>query len=81
MSTDSIRITLPDNTTKEFSKGTTGMAIAESISNLARVALSITVNGEIWDLDRPIREDARIQVHTWDDQEGKYTFCTHQPTF
>ena len=75
MSTDSIRITLPDNTTKEFSKGTTGMAIAESISaNLARVALSITVNGEIWDLDRPIREDARIQVHTWDDQEGKYTF-------
>ena len=66
---------LPDNTTKEFSKGTTGMAIAESISaNLARVALSITVNGEIWDLDRPIREDARIQVHTWDDQEGKYTF-------
>ena len=75
MSTDSIRITLPDNTTKEFSKGTTGMAIAESISaNLARVALSITVNGEIWDLDRPIRKDARIQVHTWDDQEGKYTF-------
>ena len=75
MSTDSIRITLPDNTTKEFSKGTSGMDIAESISaSLARVALSITVNGERWDLDRPIREDARIQVHTWDDEEGKYTF-------
>ena len=75
MSTDSIRITLPDNTTKEFSKGTSGMDIAESISaSLARLALSITVNGERWDLDRPIREDARIQVHTWDDEEGKYTF-------
>jgi threonyl-tRNA synthetase len=75
MSTDSIRITLPDNTTKECSKGITGMAIAESISaGLARVALSITVNGEIWDLERPIYEDAHIQLHTWDNEEGKYTF-------
>ena len=75
MSTDLIRITLPDNTTKEFSNGITGMAIAESISaGLARVTLSITVNGEIWDLDRPITEDARIQLHTWDNEEGKYTF-------
>ena len=75
MSTDSIRITLPDNTRKEFSKGIAGMAIAESISaGLARVALSITVNGEIWDLDRPITDDARIQLHTWDNEEGKYTF-------
>lgn len=75
MSTDSIRITLPDNNTKEFSNGITGMAIAESISaGLARLALSITVNGELWDLDRPITEDASIQLHTWDNEEGKYTF-------
>lgn len=75
MSTDSIRITLPDNNTKEFSNGITGMSIAESISaGLARVALSITVNGELWDLDRPITEDASIQLHTWDNEEGKYTF-------
>ena len=75
MSTDSIRITLPNNTKKEFSKGIAGIAIAESISaGLARVALSITVNGEIWDLDRPITDDARIQLHTWDNEEGKYTF-------
>ena len=75
MSTDSIRITLPDNNTKEFSNGITGMSIAESISaGLARLALSITVNGELWDLDRPITEDASIQLHTWDNEEGKYTF-------
>ena len=75
MSTDSIRITLPDNTTKEFTNGVTGLAIAESISaGLARVALSITVNGEIWDLDRPIHEDAHIRLHTWENEEGKYTF-------
>ena len=75
MSTDSIRITLPDNTTKEFNNGVNGLAIAESISaGLARVALSITVNGEIWDLDRPIHEDAHIRLHTWENEEGKYTF-------
>ena len=75
MSTDSIRITLPDNTTKEFTNGVNGLAIAESISaGLARVALSITVNGEIWDLDRPIHEDAHIRLHTWENEEGKYTF-------
>ena len=75
MSTDSIRITLPDNTTKEFTNGVNGLAIAESISaGLARIALSITVNGEIWDLDRPIHEDAHIRLHTWENEEGKYTF-------
>tara|TARA_B100000575_G_C23143304_1_gene666146 strand:+ start:1717 stop:3663 length:1947 start_codon:yes stop_codon:yes gene_type:complete len=75
MFTDSIRITLPDNTTREFSKGVTGLAIAESISEgLARVALSITVNEEIWDLDRTIHEDAHIRIHTWENEEGKYTF-------
>ena len=75
MSTESIRITLPDNTTRECTNGVTGLSIAESISaGLARVALSITVNGEIWDLDRPIHEDAHIRLHTWENEEGKYTF-------
>ena len=75
MSTESIRITLPDNSTRECTNGVTGLAIAESISaGLARVALSITVNGEIWDLDRPIHEDAHIRLHTWENEEGKYTF-------
>lgn len=75
MFTDSIRITLPDNTTRKYSKGVTGLAIAESISEgLARVALSMSVNGEIWDLDRTIQEDAHIKIHTWENEEGKYTF-------
>jgi threonyl-tRNA synthetase len=75
MSLDPIKISLPDGSVKEFNKGITGKEIAESISSgLARVALSISVNGEIWDLNRSIEQDSSIQIHTWDSEEGKYTF-------
>jgi threonyl-tRNA synthetase len=69
-----IKITLPDNSVREFPKGSTGMDIAKNISEgLARVVLSISVNGEVWDIARPINEDAKIKLHTWDDKEGKAT--------
>ena len=70
-----IKITLPDNSVKEFEPGVTGFDIARSISNrLAKDVLSISVNGQVWDLMRPINEDASIKLHTWDDREGKETF-------
>lgn len=70
-----IKITFPDNREKEYEEGITGFSIAESISpKLAKEVLSISVNGEIYDLNRPIEADARIKLHTWDDEEGKYTF-------
>ena len=51
------------------------MEIAEAISrNLAKEVLSITVNGEVRDLMRPIQSDASIKLHTWDDKEGRDTF-------
>ncbi len=75
MSEQNITITLPDGSEREYKKGTTGLEIAESISSgLARVALSITVNGDIIDLGRPINEDATIAINTWDSEDGKYTF-------
>lgn len=75
MSEQHITITLPDQSKREYPKGTTGYQIAESISSgLARAALSITVNGEIIDLDRVINEDATIAINTWDTEDGKYTF-------
>lgn len=75
MSEQNITITLPDGSKREYKKGTTGLEVAESISSgLARVALSITVNGDIIDLDRPINEDATIAINTWDSEDGKYTF-------
>jgi threonyl-tRNA synthetase len=75
MPEQNITITLPDGSTRDYPKGTTGLEIAESISSgLARVALSITVNGDILDLDRPIEEDAQIAINTWESEDGKYTF-------
>ncbi len=69
-----IRITLPDKSVKEFREGVTGLDIAKSISEgLARNVLSVTVNGEVIDLDRPITRDAEIKLNTWEDNEGKAT--------
>jgi len=70
-----IHITLPDNSVREFESGISGMDIAKSISTrLAQDVLSISVNGEVWDLTRPIHSDANIKLFLWDDHEGKETF-------
>lgn len=75
MASNLIEITLPDGSSRTYNDGITGIEIAESISSgLARVALSITVNGEQWDLNRPIFSDSVIAIHTWDSEEGKNTF-------
>src|SRR6056297_24715 len=70
-----INITLPDQSVREFEEGITGLGIAKSLSNsLARQVLAVSVNDEIWDLTRPIREDADIRLHKWDDDEAKHAF-------
>jgi len=70
-----VNITLPDGSVKQFQQGVKGIEIAQSISEgLARNALSIEVNGEIWDLSRPIQADASIKIFTWNDKGGKYAF-------
>ncbi|MDX8339702.1 threonine--tRNA ligase [Draconibacterium sp. IB214405] len=70
-----IKITLPDNSVREFAEPVSGLEIAKSISNrLAKDVLSISVDGEVWDLSRKIDHDANIKLHTWDDREGKETF-------
>ena len=70
-----IKIKFPDGNIKEFESGITGFDIAKSLSpKLAKEVLSVSVNGEIWDLTRPIVEDAEIKLFTWDDEEGKHAF-------
>ncbi len=70
-----IKITLPDGSVLEKDAGVTGLAIAEGISDgLARMALAINVNGEVWDLGRPIDRDARVQILTWRDAEGRMAY-------
>ena len=70
-----IQITLPDQSVREYPEGITGYEIASSISpRLAKDVLSVSVNGEVWDLTRKINNDSKIKLHTWDDREGKETF-------
>ncbi len=70
-----IKITFPDGSVREYESGVTGLQIAESISQrLAQDVLACGVNGETVELNRPITEDAAIQLYKWDDEEGKHTF-------
>jgi len=72
---DQIRISLPDGSVREYPSGVTGMEIAKSISEgLARNALAIEVNKEIYDLSRAITSDASVKILTWNDEGGKYAF-------
>jgi threonyl-tRNA synthetase len=70
-----IKIIFPDNTVKEFAEGTTPYQIASGISSgLAKQVVVATVNGELWDLTRPINQDAEIKLHKFEDEEGKHAF-------
>lgn len=70
-----IKITFPDGSVREFEKGTTSMQVAESISSrLAQEVLAAKVNGEVWDLTRPIDTDATIELLKWEDEDGKHAY-------
>ena len=70
-----VKITFPDGSVREYEQGVTGLQIAESISPaLARDVVSCGINGETTELNRPINEDATVQLYKFDDDEGKHTF-------
>lgn len=70
-----INITFPDGQKRQYEKGSTALDIARSISHgLAKKVISAKVNGEVWEATRPIEHDARLQLLTWDDKDGKMTF-------
>lgn len=69
-----IHITLPDGSVRQYPKGSSALDIAKSISEgLARNVLASKINGEIWDAIRPIQEDAKLVLLTWNDEAGKST--------
>ncbi len=70
-----IKITLPDGSVREYSSAISGYDIAESISpRLAKEVLSVSVNGEVRDLNSLIESDSTIVLHKFDDDQGKYAF-------
>lgn len=70
-----IKITFPDGSVREYAKGTTAYQVAESISpRLAADTLTVSVNGELCDLNSPLKSDCTLKFHKWDDEEGKHAF-------
>ena len=70
-----IKITLPDGTIKEYSKGSTAMDIAKSISEgLARNVISAKFNDTIIETVTPLNQDGSLTLYTWNNDEGKKAF-------
>ena len=70
-----IQVTLPDGNIRSYEDGVSSMDIAKSISEgLARKVLAAEINGEVWDMTRPLTGDCTFKLLTWDDDLGKNTF-------
>ncbi|HWC97436.1 MAG TPA: threonine--tRNA ligase [Candidatus Sulfopaludibacter sp.] len=66
-----IEITLPDGSKKSVAEGTSPLDIAQSISpRLADASIVAKVNGELFDLTRPLEKDASLQLLTAKDPES-----------
>ncbi|MGH2648648.1 MAG: threonine--tRNA ligase, partial [Ginsengibacter sp.] len=72
---ESINIKFPDGAIRQYDKGISAIEIAKKISEgLAKKILTAEVDGEVWDLTRPINKDASVKFLTWDDEKAKSTF-------
>ena len=78
-----VNITFPDGSVRQYESGVSAFDIAQSISpKLAAEVLAATVvtttdatgKGTIYDVTRPILEDASIRLHKWEDAEAKHVF-------
>lgn len=66
-----IKVSFPDGAVKEFPKGTTTESIASSISpGLKKKAIAGKVNGEMYDLRRPIEADSAVEIVTQGSNEA-----------
>src|SRR5579871_3223265 len=59
------QVTLPDGSVQSVPSGSAPIDVARSISpRLADDALVAKVNGDLWDLNRPLEADAKLQILT-----------------
>lgn len=70
-----IKITLPDGSVREYEAGVSAYDVAASISQgLAKAVVAAEVNGEVWDLTRPIKTDSSLKLLKFEDEGGRKTF-------
>ena len=66
-----IRVTLPDGSEKRLPQGSTGADLAKAIGpGLAKAALAVRVNGNVWDLTRPLPDGASVSILTDKDPQA-----------
>jgi threonyl-tRNA synthetase len=64
-------IRLPDGSKRDFDGPVTGLELAESIGRrLAKDAVAVRVDGDLWDLNRPIESDSDVQIVTREEDDG-----------
>ena len=64
-----VAITLPDGAVRHYPQGVTGTEIAGDLSkSLGKAAIAVSIDGRLSDLSQPIRQDARIAIHTIKDE-------------
>ncbi len=65
------KITLPDGSVRQFDTSVSGKDVAASIgAGLAKAAVAARVDGQLWDLTRPIENDAKLEILTRDSEAG-----------
>ncbi|WP_299849301.1 threonine--tRNA ligase [uncultured Roseovarius sp.] len=73
-----ISLTLPDGNARSYDAGITPAEVAADISSsLAKKAISATVNGQHWDLQWPVENDAEISIHTMKDEAQANELIRH----
>ncbi|MCB2102136.1 MAG: threonine--tRNA ligase [Rhodobacterales bacterium] len=66
-----VAISLPDGSVRQFESAVSGAQIAADIGpGLAKAALAVKVDGQVWDLSRPIDHDAQVALVTARDPEA-----------
>ena len=69
-----VKIELKGGVVKEFDSGITAMEVAKSLGmGLYKAACVCRINGEVKDLRTPINEDCKLEILTFDDDDGKRT--------
>ena len=73
-----VKLTLPDGSVRTLGGTVTGAALAADIGpGLAKAALAVRINGELWDLSRPITEDSEISIVTNRDEAEALDLMRH----
>ena len=66
-----IKVTLPDGSERQFDDGASARNVAEAISkSLAKKAIAARVDGELYDLTRPLPGDAAVEIVTDRDDDA-----------